>query len=278
MGQAQKRTLCHPDGQKSCFACCPPIRPPAYEHVHHRSSLVRLLADNTEHLARRVHAPRAIVGYSCWALGFLDKKGRTIGCLLHPAKNQGRDLRAITGYGPKCQRELCPQALNFDHLSGSSQECLLGMTKDMDSFVYSSPSLNPLFALLSWGSTIARTVARNENHRPLSLTRFKGRYPALNRSDAGGLAYLAEIIIERKGPEALLSPDLTEHMRRCAGFLEEKAGEIMGPTTNHRPHVNTMVAPLTLKRFLRLGLGLERLHAHEAALFGQMAREILGTH
>ncbi len=39
-------TLCLPDTGKSCFACCPPIRPAGYEHVQH-INIIKRIVDRT---------------------------------------------------------------------------------------------------------------------------------------------------------------------------------------------------------------------------------------
>jgi hypothetical protein len=36
-------TLCLPDSGKSCFACCPSIRPAGYEHVQHLNIIKRIV-------------------------------------------------------------------------------------------------------------------------------------------------------------------------------------------------------------------------------------------
>jgi molybdopterin-guanine dinucleotide biosynthesis protein A len=45
--------LCAPDGDKTCFACCPPIRPAGYEHVDHRAAVARMLRENTLSFRRK---------------------------------------------------------------------------------------------------------------------------------------------------------------------------------------------------------------------------------
>jgi len=82
-------TLCAPDREKSCFACCPPIRPAGYEHILYEAIVKRMLRENTKAFARGETGPAPITGFSCWALGYLDPEYRRVGCLLHPLQNAG---------------------------------------------------------------------------------------------------------------------------------------------------------------------------------------------
>jgi len=40
-------TLCLPDTEKNCFACCPPIRPAGHEHLQHTGIVKRMVRENT---------------------------------------------------------------------------------------------------------------------------------------------------------------------------------------------------------------------------------------
>ena len=66
-------SLCCPDDQKTCFACCPPIRPAAYEHIEFKNMIKRVLRENTASIDRQGRTVIPIRGYSCWALGYLDR-------------------------------------------------------------------------------------------------------------------------------------------------------------------------------------------------------------
>lgn len=151
--------LCAPGGGLSCFACCPPIRPSGYDHAQHRGSLTRLLSENTQ-AWRQGRAPSGpLTGYWCPGLGFLDQRGQQVGCLLHPARNQGADLRGPTGYAEKCARESCPPARALALLSPTAQEALIALCAGLDSFAYSSLHYNPVMRLLALGPEVARAAA-----------------------------------------------------------------------------------------------------------------------
>ncbi|MCF8034832.1 MAG: hypothetical protein K9K66_16660 [Desulfarculaceae bacterium] len=151
--------LCAPEPGLSCFGCCPPIRPAGYDHADHEPSLRRLLADNTAAIREAGPPAKPMTGYWCPGLGFLDPAGKTVGCLLHPARHQGRDLRGPTGYQEKCARESCPPSRAFAALGGESRDRLAALCQGMDSFAYSSPKRNPVMRLLSFGPEVAATAA-----------------------------------------------------------------------------------------------------------------------
>ena len=140
-------TLCNPTPDVLCFGCCPPIRPPHYDPLDYIATLRREFADNRQRFCIQGPNQGPIVGFSCWALGFLDAAGRRIGCLLHPEQHQGRDLRNVTGYGDKCRRERCLAARVFAALTPLTQSFWLEPAVGLDSFRFSSARANPLFHL-----------------------------------------------------------------------------------------------------------------------------------
>ena len=151
--------LCSPGRGLTCFACCPPIRPAGHDHLDHRSSWRRFLSDNrSEFLAGR-RPDKEILGFFCPGLGFLDPAGRTAGCLYHPLRNDGHDLRVATGYQPKCARETCPELRAFARLDPAAREALLELCAGLDAFVFSSRRANPVMRLLAFGPTVATAVA-----------------------------------------------------------------------------------------------------------------------
>ena len=124
-------TLCFPDNRKSCFACCPPIRPPNYEHIQYKNLIQRMLRENTRAFSTRGEKVLPITGFSCWALGYLDKECRLVGCLLHPSRNRGKDLRFRVDYGGKCGRESCPESKVFLELGLDERELWLCLAGEM---------------------------------------------------------------------------------------------------------------------------------------------------
>jgi hypothetical protein len=152
-------TLCNPGAGLSCFRCCPPIRPPDYDHIDFQGSLRRELADNLAAFKAGRLPSGPMTGFSCPGLGFLDSQGRQAGCLLHPARNQGRDLRTITGYAQKCAQETCPSFRAFAALEEAATRRLLDLCIGMDSFVFSSLRHNPVMRLLEFGPKASRAAA-----------------------------------------------------------------------------------------------------------------------
>jgi hypothetical protein len=153
-------TLCAPTSDILCFGCCPPIRPQHYDPLDWVASLRREFLDNRRRFLQYGPNQQPIVGFSCWALGYLDVTGRRIGCLLHPEQHQGQDLRSATGYGDKCRRERCLPAKAFDALTPEAQTYWLEPAGGLCAFYYSSNKANPLFHILLWGAEILEPLCR----------------------------------------------------------------------------------------------------------------------
>jgi hypothetical protein len=182
-------TLCSPDAQKSCFACCPPIRPAGYEHRVYKNMIKRMLRENTAAFDAQRDRIVPITGFSCWALGYLDEAFQRVGCLLHPIRHGGLDLRYRVDYGNKCARETCPEAKVFDGLTIRERKCWLGLTAEFDSFDYSSRKVNPLFNLMGWGGRVLSLIAAAEKPGRFTREYFSETYPffktkALPRANA----------------------------------------------------------------------------------------------
>jgi hypothetical protein len=199
-------TLCFPHTGKSCFACCPPIRPAGYEHIQHRNIIRRVLRENGGAFNNRPEEKIPITGFSCWALGYLDKNCRLIGCLLHPAQNEGVDLRYRTDYGEKCGREFCYEAKAFSGLALDNKKFWLQLADGLDSFSYSSRELNPLFKMMNWGGHLLTLLASEENHRAFTKESFFQSYPFFfTNSPPKPNAYLIKWLVDREGTHILKS-------------------------------------------------------------------------
>lgn len=133
--------LCQPDASKSCGACCGLFN---YQD-HSRATLQHLLRkraeffekfgreDRAEEYRKRTKAvvasPKLVENiYNCEFLGFLDKEERRVGCLLHPAKNKGEDLRNNSFYGADlCAGHLCP---SYTYLTVIEQKAVVAVLDD----------------------------------------------------------------------------------------------------------------------------------------------------
>ncbi|MGD9034441.1 MAG: hypothetical protein PVJ69_17945 [Desulfobacteraceae bacterium] len=213
-------TLCFPDQEKSCFSCCPPIRPAGYEHIQHRNIIRRVLRENSDAFKRHPEDKIPITGFSCWALGYLDKNHRLIGCLLHPAQNGGVDLRYRTDYGEKCEREFCPEAKAFSGLSSDEKEFWLRLADGLDSFSYSSRGLNPLFEMMNWGGHLLSLIASNENHRTFTKESFFQTYPFFSTNyPPRPNAYLINWLVDREGTHILKSKSFRSKFEAFSGRI-----------------------------------------------------------
>ncbi|HDQ03574.1 MAG TPA: hypothetical protein ENN23_03250 [Deltaproteobacteria bacterium] len=134
--------LCQPDEVKSCGACCG-----LYNYVDStRASLTSRLRRRTKYFRETVKTPADVERYAseikssedltkryegiycCEYLGFLDEREKKVGCLLHPQRNEGCDLRDVSFYG----RELCAGHLCPSHyfIPDSQVRILLGILDD----------------------------------------------------------------------------------------------------------------------------------------------------
>jgi len=258
-------TLCAPDAEKSCFACCPPIRPAGYEHIRYKSSVRRMLLENTESFRKREQKVSPITGFSCWALGFLDGNYKQVGCLLHPARNGGTDLRSLVDYGEKCRRESCEAAKVFLKLAPLERKFWLQLTEGLDAFSYSSARINPLFKLTGWGADLLREIAREEGKRPWTKETFFSTYAFFTtRLDPRGNAYLLRRFMENKNLSLLKTNSFRVRFEAFSAglvnFLMEKR-----PAREEGPYVHTLSLDRTFLDFLRLGLSLSRIPLDAAA-------------
>jgi len=133
--------LCQPDARKSCGACCGLFN---YQD-HSRVSLQSLLKKRTEFFHQfgtedrmeeyRKNSNSIVAGpklfekiYNCEFLGFLDKEQRRVGCLLHPGRNEGEDLRNHSFYGADlCAGHLCP---SYTYLTVFEQKAVATVLDD----------------------------------------------------------------------------------------------------------------------------------------------------
>lgn len=66
--------------------------------------------------------------YCCEYVGFMDRQEKRVGCLLHPAQNDGVDMRAISFYGRElCDGHFCP---SYHYISTQEQAALIGIIDD----------------------------------------------------------------------------------------------------------------------------------------------------
>ncbi|MCE5263031.1 MAG: hypothetical protein LLG97_05800 [Deltaproteobacteria bacterium] len=134
--------LCQPDAGKSCGACCG-----IYNYADSsREALTRRLRNRTARFRRGVRTEAELlrfgrmvretedqtrrfdVIYCCEYVGFLDDGEKRVGCLLHPGRNDGIDLRGVSFYGRElCDGHLCP---SYSFLSSGEKWALIDLLDD----------------------------------------------------------------------------------------------------------------------------------------------------
>lgn len=271
----KEASLCVPDQWKTCFACCPPIRPALYEHIQFRGIVQRVLRENTAGFQPESREVIPITGFSCWALGYLDAECRSIGCLLHPARNGGKDLRYRVDYGDKCRRETCPEATVFSRLRPDHQRFWLHLAKDLDTFTYSSRKRNPLFLMMNWGTTLLELIPEEEKYDTRSWPEFLMRYPFFsNAISPRGHAYLINRLIGNKGLHLLRSGAFGRSLEEFASrILDRIDGQRASPGIGHPLHRLDMDRDFL--DFLRLSAHIKRIHRQEALRIKEMVDDEL---
>lgn len=251
-------SLCFPDGSKSCFACCPPIRPAGYDHLDYKNIIKRTLLENTAGYVPEERTVRPVTGFNCWAMGYLDPEFRQPGCLLHPSQNDGEDLRFRIDYGSKCLRETCNEAKVFEMLNDDHKKFWLGLTDGMDSFEYSSRKTNILFNMLGWGNKVLAILADKEAGRFLDRMNFLKSYPFFeNGLSPKGYAYMLTYIVNETGAEILNKPGFKQSFKLFSKNLVDAIKERFdmggGPVYVHRMEID-----LLFTDFLRISLQVKK--------------------
>jgi len=269
-------SLCFPDQEKSCFYCCPPIRDPEADPLDAVDEKRRLLRSNRQELQNNLDDPHEISGEECWGLGFLDDQEKQAGCLLHPLRHQGRDLRHLTGYQFKCANALCREAQVFAKLSEIEQTFCLALCRNMDSFHYSSRN-NPLMRLLAWEQEMVRIIIREslENELNISLKKnekksqktdidsrqnstlnnFLASYEFFwQKLDFRLDGYLALRISEQKGCN-FLRHNLANYIQLRDDIIVDlkKNSTLQRTSTAHLIPAHKLKIPLSLSRLLKFG-------------------------
>lgn len=257
-------SLCSPDQEKSCFACCPPIRPARYEHHQYKNIMKRILRENTRNFDVRNAEVSPITGFSCWALGYLDQACKRVGCLLHPVRHGGIDLRYRVDYGDKCRRETCPEAKLFSQLETGEQKFWLRLAEDLDSFSYSSRTLNPLFRLIEWGIPLLRLMAAVHKEDTFTCDSFFIHFPFFETTlRPRANAYLLNGLIHPENVFLLKGRPFREAFEglsaRVFSLLKK---EIIQPTNGTPVHLLDL--DKSFSDLLRLFLGPIRMEKQEA--------------
>ena len=259
-------TLCTPDDEKSCFACCPPIRPPGYEHSQYTNEIKRVLRENTASLRKEEKSISPITGFSCWALGYLDGGFKRIGCLLHPSQNDGEDLRYRVDYGRKCARESCVEEGIFQLLAPEARTFWLRLCEGLDSFSYSSRTGNPLFRILGWGSTVLNLVAIAEEERDLRDDSILDIYSFFKTSlSPRANAYLLRVLVDSKTLDLLKNPRFRDRFEELSHRLSKDLS-LRVLSRSAAPYIHSLPMETDFLDFLRLSGRIVKAGEEEAAL------------
>ena len=266
-------SLCLPDKDKSCFACCPPIRPAGYEHIHHQNIIKRLLRENSRDFSKKDSNIIPITGFSCWALGYINKGHRQIGCLLHPGQNNGIDLRYRVNYGEKCRREACQEAKTFSRMDVPERNFWLRLTDGLDSFAYSSREINPLFKILGWGSDVLGLIAKEEAVLRFDRESFIELFPFFATTlPPKGNAYLLNCLLSSEGIHVLKNEIFRPKFEKFSVFIAERVTREQ-PINLKGQYAHLLDIDRDFSDFLRLCTGISRIEFDEALVLKTIVDE-----
>lgn len=259
-------TLCFPDGEKSCFFCCPPIRDPEADSLDQLVEKIRLFRLNRRNLSENQRDAGEIHGESCWGLGFLDPREKLVGCLLHPCQNQGADQRNLTGYRSKCAGTLCQEAVIFSRLNPIRQRFYLHLAEGMDSFHYSSRRANPLMKILPWGIPVLDAIFSLEQGKSPARMAFINRYGFFwHELDYRLDGWLVGEIIKQHGLKKIM-----DNPRKYLAFRQQLLRRLQQEKTQPAAGspvvpVHQLSIPLAFSRLLKFGLHLWEATATEVS-------------
>jgi len=266
-------TLCLPDHEKSCFACCPPIRPAGYEHIQYKNITKRILRENSQRFDRELKRIDPITGFSCWALGYINRSHKLVGCLLHPGQNKGIDLRYRVDYGEKCRREICQEAGGFSELGINEQKFWLHLADGLDAFAYSSKSMNPLFKMMNWGTYLLRTIVLSEGNKIFTGESFFQCYPFFSTTLLPKAnAYLVNRLVSRENIHLLKSKVFVSQFERWAKRISRHLRHELRNSSDG-PYTHLLNFDRHFLDFLRLSVRILRIDKNDAAMAKEFTDE-----
>ena len=211
-----------------------------------------MLRENTASLRREDKSLSPITGFSCWALGYLDGGFKRIGCLLHPNQNEGEDLRYRVDYGGKCARESCVEAGIFQLLDPEARTYWLRLSEGLDSFSYSSRTLNPLFRILGWGGSLLNLVAMAEKERVVGTDSILETTVFFKTTlSARANAYLLKAVIDSEHLELLRNARFRSRFEEFSHRLSKRLS-LETLNSSDAPYVHLLPLDTDFLDFLRL--------------------------
>lgn len=198
--------------------------------------------------------------------------------MLHPAQNQGEDLRHLVGYDAKCRRESCRPARVFAQLSRAAQAFWLEPASGLNSFYFSSRRANPLFHILSWGAKVLDQIHLQALSNDWTATELLSRQPFVTARQWKPQAHrwLFGLALERAQREKS-SPHSLQQM--CENLLQEALA--MARALNAAAGASALVfshqlpMPEDFKDFIRLGLGWRKVNLERASQIERQLRRLL---
>ncbi len=226
--------ICHPDGKRSCAACCGlyNVRDGTRSALSHKLEQHTLLFGTVERSAAAICEYKSQVAteeenppldeeiHVCEFIGFLDPQQHLVGCMLHPAAkgNEGIDFRGLCHYGSMaCKSFFCPA---WDEVPPRFRDILLALVDDWHLYGLVMTDVDfvmSLFGLVEQrlGRPLpARKLTRTPAGSILSeMLSWKDSWPLAGKSRLRRSRYYF------KSPFHRLNPDFDANMTRFLGTL-----------------------------------------------------------
>ena len=216
-----------------------------------------------------------ITGFSCWALGYLEKDYRLVGCMLHPAQNRGIDLRYRIDYGDKCRREVCQEAKTFSDLDADQKGFWVQMANGLDSFAYSSRKMNPLFKMMGWGTYLLGLIASKEKYGRFTSDTFFQAYPFFTtKISPKANVYLVNRLVSEEKTHLLKNDSFRQEFEGFRLHLLEHINYKSHEPVDC-PHVHLLDLDQDFLVFLRLSVGILKINKKDALALKEMVDEEL---
>jgi len=198
-----------------------------------------------------------------------------VGCLLHPGKNRGVDLRFRVDFGEKCRREVCPEAETFSQLAGHEREFWLHLADGLDSFSYAGRTTNPLLTMMGWGKDLLKKIAAAEEDNIFTRHSFFESYPFFSTAllpRAG--AYIANRVITARTIHLLrdvcFRSAFETFFERISGLLRHET-----PGSSSMTYVHRLDFDQDFLDFLRLSAGIRRAAYEDVSRLKKIADDQL---
>jgi hypothetical protein len=163
----------------------------------------------------------------------------------------------------------------FAHLPPAARNFWLRLSEGLDSFSYSSRTLNPLFRLLGWGSPVLNLVASAEKERDLPGDSILETYSFFKTTlSSRANAYLLRILIDSENLDLLKSSRFRERFEEFSYRLSKQLPpQVL--SSSSAPYVHLLPLDTGFLDFFRLSGHIVRASEEEATMLKKLVDQEL---